>query len=242
MTTKASKVFTISSYDLNPKKQARLTTMANYFQEMAYHHAGQLGFGYDDLKEKQTYWVLSRMKIRINHYPVWDDQVKVETWHRGMERLFGLRDFRVMDQEGNLMGMASTAWLILDAQTRRPVRSNEEVMQKNKGDESVFDDGLNKILLPEQLEVLNHRRVVYSDLDIVGHVNNVKYMEWCIDAVNRDMTGHEIKELEINFTQEALLGDDIVINGALHSASDSFFLAHRKDDEKEIFRARLAWK
>ena len=65
MTTKASKVFSISSYDLNPKKQARLTTMANFFQEMAYHHADQLGFGYDDLKEKQTYWVLSRMKIRI---------------------------------------------------------------------------------------------------------------------------------------------------------------------------------
>jgi len=242
MTTKAAKVFTISSFDLNPKGQARLTTMANFFQEMAYHHAGQLGFGYDDLKEKQTYWVLSRMKIRINHYPVWDDQVKVETWHRGMERLFGLRDFRVMDQEGNLIGIASTAWLILDAQTRRPVRSNEEVMQKSKGEDSVFADGLQKIVLPEKLEALNHRRVVFSDLDIVGHVNNVKYMEWCIDAIKRDMTGHEIEELEINFTHEALLGDEIVISGAQHSTLDSFFLAHRQDDEKEIFRARISLK
>ena len=242
MTTKAAKVFTISSFDLNPKGQARLTTMANFFQEMAYHHADQLGFGFNDLKVKQTFWVLSRMKIRINRYPVWDDQVQVETWHRGMDRLFGLRDFRVMDRSGNLMGMASTAWLILDSNTRRPVRSVDEVMQKSKGEESVFADGLQKIVLPEKLEALNHRRVVFSDLDIVGHVNNVKYMEWCIDALSMKATGHEIKELEINFTQEALLGDEIGINGVLNPASDSFFLAHRERDHKEIFRARISLK
>ncbi len=119
--------------------------MANFFQEMAYHHANQLGFGYDDLKEKQTFWVLSRMKIRIDQYPVWDDKVSVETWHRGMERLFGLRDFRVMDQSGKILGKATTAWLILDSQTRRPVRAVDDVLTKSKGDESVFDAGLNKI-------------------------------------------------------------------------------------------------
>ena len=149
-----TKKFTISSYDLNPGSQARLTTIANFFQEMAYQHADQLGFGYRDLKEAQIYWVLSRMKIRMNNYPVWDDQIRVETWHNGMERLFGIRDFKVVDAAGNILGIATSAWLILDAQTRRPVRNYNEILQSGSGKEPVFGERLDKIAIPDHLDVL----------------------------------------------------------------------------------------
>jgi acyl-ACP thioesterase len=243
MSNTFSKEFSISSFDLNPKGQARLTTMANFFQEMAYHHANQLGFGYDDMKEKQTFWVLSRMRIRIDQYPVWDEKVRVETWHRGMDRIFGLRDFRVENSSGDLMGMASTAWLILDSRTRRPVRLVDEVLLNSIGDGSVFKEGLEKIVLPEKMVELSQHKVLFSDLDIVGHVNNVKYMEWCIDAaIDKDQTDSEIQKLEINFTHEATLGDEIEIRGASNQNSDSYFLARRIEDDKEIFRACLTWK
>ena len=62
------RAFTISSYDLNPRRQARLTSMANFFQEMAYCHSTQLGYGYEDMKERDTMWVLSRMKIRMEKF------------------------------------------------------------------------------------------------------------------------------------------------------------------------------
>ena len=239
-----SREFTISSYDLNPKGQARLTTMANYFQEMAYHHANQLGFGYEDMNERKTMWVLSRMRIRINHYPVWDDQVSVETWHKGMDRIFGLRDFRVKSMRGDVLGVARSAWLILDSETRRPVRPASEVLSQNIGTDSVFEENLDKIPVPEQMEELTRRKVQFSDLDIVGHVNNVKYMEWCIDALMADGSfNREIRELEINFIHEALLGDTISIRGALHEASamgsNSIFMARRERDDQEIIRARL---
>lgn len=238
-----SRVFSISSYDLNPRGAARLTTMANFFQEMAYQHANQLGFGYDDLKEKETYWVLVRMKIRMDRYPLWDEKVEVETWHRGMDRIFGVRDFRVRDSAGEQMGVASSAWLILDARTRRPVRTTDEVLHHSKGEESVFGEGLEKIVLPDSLEHLADHRVLFSDVDIVGHVNNVKYMEWCIDtALTGEQPAREIHEIEINFTHEALLGDDIEITGKLDLSGESFFLARRIGDEKEIFRTRLKCK
>ena len=250
MSNSFTKEFSISSFDLNPKGQARLTTMANFFQEMAYHHASQLGFGYDDMKEKQTFWVLSRMRIRIDQYPVWDETVRVETWHRGMDRIFGLRDFRVENSSGDLIGKASTAWLILDVRTRRPIRTVDGVLQHSKGDESVFKKGLDKIELPEEMKMIGSHKVLFSDLDIIRHVNNVKYMEWCIDAaITEDRADREIRELEINFTHEALFGDKIEIKGELNPNADSFFAAHRrgelsgtKGNEKEIFRARLAWK
>ena len=241
-----SKEFSISSFDLNPKGLARLTTIANFFQEMAYHHAGQLGFGYDDMNERHTMWVLSRMKIRINRYPVWGDQVKVETWHRGMDRLFGLRDFRVLDDDGNVLGIATTAWLILDSRTKRPVRTGVEVLNHSQGDKSVFEGKLEKIDLPDDLEVKSRRRVQFSDLDIMGHVNNVKYMEWCIDTdITEIKPERDIRELEINFMHEALLEDLMVISGSNrndgNSGMDSFLVARREGDGQEIVRTRLRW-
>jgi acyl-ACP thioesterase len=238
-----SKEFLVSSYHLNPRKQARLTTLANFFQEMAYQHANQLGFGYRDLKKKKTMWVLARMKIRIDHYPVWDDVITVETWHRGMQRLFGMRDFRVKDHNGKVMAMATTAWLIVDAETRRPVRPDDRTLHDSRGEVAVLGDTLEKIVLPEQLDELGIREVVYADLDIVGHVNNVKYIEWCIDqAFALGITDSEIREFEINFIHEALPGDMIMVSGNVNQVSDSFFLAHRDGENQEIFRARLGWK
>ena len=245
MTNTFSKEFFISSFDLNPKGQARLTTMANFFQEMAYHHASHLGFGYDDMNEKQTMWVLSRMRIRINQYPVWDERVKVETWHKGMDRLFGLRDFRVTDSSDRVIGFASSAWLILDSKTKRPVRPTEEVLSHGKGDKSVFKEKLEKIQIPDVKEDTISRKVVFSDLDIMGHVNNVKYMEWCIDsAMGKGNIDQEIREIEINFMHETLLGDIICISGIQEekrgSLQDILYIGRREGDAQEIFRARLS--
>jgi acyl-ACP thioesterase len=241
-----AKEFSISSYDLNPRGQARLTTMANFFQEMAYHHANQLGFGYKDMNRRHTMWVLSRMKIRMEQYPLWDDRVLVETWHKGMDRFFGLRDFRVRDQEGNVLGVASSAWLILDSESRRPVRPGTDVLQDGRGADSVFEEKLGKIQVPDQMHEMARRQVQFSDLDIVGHVNNVKYMEWCIDGIQTgEFLEREIRELEINFMHEALIGDEILLF-ASDTLSESenkeiYFLARREGDDREIIRARLAW-
>jgi medium-chain acyl-[acyl-carrier-protein] hydrolase len=237
-----SKEFSISSYDLTPSGRARLTTMANFFQELAYHHASQLGFGYRDMKARQTTWVLSRMRIRMESYPVWDQRIVMETWPSGVDKLFALRDFRIRNQEGKVIGMASTAWLILDLATHRLIRPKEalEHFKLIVHPEQVFQEPLDKIELPGESKPLHLHRVLYSDLDILGHVNNVKYMEWCIDAVTiRRDPEQDIREFEINFSQEALLGDEIEIMGHDPNQGQTIFHAKRKGDGKEIIRARM---
>lgn len=237
-----TKEFTISSYDLNPKGQARLTSMANFFQEVAYHHASELGLGYDDMKSRKTTWVLSRMRIHMKRYPVWNERIKLETWPSGAERLFALRDFRVLDSKGETIGMASTAWLILDIDTHRLIRP-KEMMEQFKmivQDVQMFEKSLDKIVVPGETSQLKRHEVEYSDLDIVGHVNNVRYMEWCVDAASSaDNAEMEIREFEINFNHEALFGESILISGYEHADGETFFVATREGDGQEIISARL---
>jgi len=238
-----SKEFQIASYQLDPRKQARLTALASLFQEMAYQHASLLGFGYNDLKKNRTMWVLSRLRIKIHRYPVWDEVVKVETWHRGMEKLFGIRDFRIRDQAGDAIAVASSAWLIVDMASRRPVRADDQILQRSRREESVFGDPLNKIELSYENKELGSHAVLYSDLDVVGHVNNVKYIEWCIDhAQPAGSVDAEIAEFEINFMNEALPGDRVAIYKNVQPGNLSYFTARKNNDDREIFRARLRWK
>ena len=237
-----TKEFIISSYDLNPKGQARLTSMANFFQEVAYHHASELGLGYDDMKSRKTTWALSRMRIHMKRYPVWNEKIRLETWPSGAERLFALRDFRVLDSKGEIIGMASTAWLILDIDTHRLIRP-KEMMEQFKlivQDIQMFDKPLGKIIMPGETRLLQKHQVVFSDLDIVGHVNNVRFMEWCVDAATtNENADQEIRELEINFNHEALFGDCIHISGLEQAGGETYFVATREEDGQEIISSRL---
>jgi len=237
-----SSEFKISSYDLDPRGRARLTTMANFFQEVAYHHANELGLGYDQMKSRKHIWALSRMRIQMDRYPEWNERITLETWPSGAEKLFALRDFRVVDSEDNVIGRASSAWLILDMETHRLIRPKEIIDQFKMIilEKHMFERSLERIAIPSEPVPLNHHRVVFSDLDIVGHVNNARYMEWCIDAattaVNADS---EICEFEINYNNEALLGQDIRISGLDTGNGETLFQAIREDDGKEIICARL---
>ena len=234
------KSFPILSFHLNPSGKARMTSLAYFFQEMAYQHASQLGFGYRDLKRNSTMWVLSRMKIEVMRYPVWDEVVTMETWHRGMERLFGMRDFRIRDSEGFDLALAESAWLILDVATRRPVRTADPSFLGSSRKERVFDTSLEKIDLPENMVSVGKHAVVYSDLDVVGHVNNVKYMEWCIDMLlHPGQPGEEIKGLEINFMHEAHPGETVVVSGSAQAGGIYYYAGHLESGGPEVFRARL---
>jgi medium-chain acyl-[acyl-carrier-protein] hydrolase len=258
------KDFIVSSYELNPLRKARLTTMANYFQEVAYQHANELGFGYRQMKERQTMWLLSRLKIVMERYPSWDEKIRVETWPSGVDRLFAVRDYRVLDAGGAVLGMASSYWLIVNIATHRPIRPRQELAHYAKIIylDPVFDTGLEKIHLPESLPHLHGHSVRYSDLDIIGHVNNVKYMEWCIDtAYTAGRVSREIAEFEINFTHEAMPGDQVEIRGLTHSGqavsrmdagqearsqggpgpAEDLLLLSRKPDGQEYVRARIRW-
>jgi acyl-ACP thioesterase len=234
--------FRISSYDLNPKGQARLTTMANFFQEVAYHHANELGLGYETMKSRKLIWVLSRMRIQMDRYPAWNERIRLETWPSGAEKLFALRDFRVLDAGEKVIGAASTAWLILDLDTHRLIRPKELIKQFKMiiQKKHMFENSLEKITIPGETRLMNRHKVVFSDLDIVGHVNNVRFMEWCIDAATTaGNADREIGEFEINFNHEAVLDDLIRISGFESGEQETFFRATREADGKEIICARL---
>jgi acyl-ACP thioesterase len=54
--------------------------------------------------------------------------------------------------------------------------------------------------------------VALSDLDIVNHMNSVKYLEWCLDTINpKDLILGKLKSFEMNYLKELSLSDQATI-------------------------------
>ena len=209
-------LYTVSSFQVGPNGKARLTALANFLQETAYKHADSLQLGYRQLAGNNSAWILSRLQIRVLEYPDWDEELIVETWPRGIEKLFALRDFRIRNSDGKVVTEASTSWLMVDAKTHRPLRIPTDFIQIEIRSDSVFGQSPGKMKMPPEMTVCDTRTVKYADLDIVGHVNNVKYIEWCIDAVDSALVmQHGISDFSINFISEARLGERVEIRCSL---------------------------
>jgi medium-chain acyl-[acyl-carrier-protein] hydrolase len=238
--------YLISSYEVDAKGKAALPTLSKFMQETAYNHANHLEFGYHQLKEKNLFWVLSRLLIKIDKYPQWGDKIQIRTWPSGVERLFAYRDFRILDEQGAAIAAAVTAWLMLDAQKRRPQRSDElKARIKLLPNERALEERPAKI--PGLSNPVEGRffPVRYSDLDLYNHVNNAKYIEWILDSFPAEMhRGFAVTEFEINFLSEAKLGDEAaILTGKLEDASLAFgHCIKRKADNRDICLARTKWK
>lgn len=232
--------FKVSSYDVNPEARVRLTSIANYLQETAYTHANALELGYHHLLEKHKAWILARMRIRMLKYPLWDSELQIETWPSGIEKLFALRNFKIENSKREKIAEASTCWLMVDTETHRPFRIPPDFIKFETRTDSVFEASPGKIELPSEMKLSEIRKVKYSDLDLVGHVNNVKFIEWCLDIIEAErIISKGVSDFLINYISEAYLGDQIQLSCSEKTENGIYIAGVNLKNSKECFRAKL---
>jgi medium-chain acyl-[acyl-carrier-protein] hydrolase len=115
----------IHSYDVDFRRTATAETLCRVLQEAAWNHAEALGVGFGHLADQGRLWVLSRFVLRIWQSPKWNDHITIHTWPRAAKSIFALRDFEILNAQGQKLCAASSAWLVLDSGTRKPLRPDK---------------------------------------------------------------------------------------------------------------------
>lgn len=204
----------IPCYQTDSKWRLKPASFMDLAQEAANSHAAILGFGYDDLIQSKTAWILSRVNIHFIKAPLWRDEVTLTTWHKGLERLFFIRDFIMTDKDGVECVKATSSWLVLNLETRRLVRDPELMDEGTTCSENALEASAGKVQMPKDVEpemVMEHT-VAYSDVDLLGHTNNAMYMHWAMDALDYDLASSApLRELTINFNKETKAGETVRI-------------------------------
>ena len=205
---------TIPYYDTDAAWSLKPTSFMNMAQEAAGRHAVYLGFGYDDLIKTNTAWILSRVHVEFIDTPKWREEITLNTWHKGLNRLFFLRDFVLTDNEGRERVKATTSWLVLNLETRRLVRDPKLMEDGTICTENALETPADKVQMPKDVEpeLVRTHHVSYSDIDTNGHTNNAMYMQWSMNSVGYDITStRPVKEFTINFNHETKAGDYVEI-------------------------------
>lgn len=238
-----SKDHTITCYEADANQLMRPTAMLDLMQEAAGINATTLGFGYDEMMSSNTAWVLSRINVKFINTPKWREEVNLKTWHKGMSKLFYLRDFILSDKEGNPMVLATTSWLIIDLNTRRLVRNSDLALNDTAMD--AIATPADKVVVPVDVEpeLVRKHPVTWSEIDTNGHVNNVKYAVWAIDAVKpEDIKERPLKELLINYDAEVMPGDIVKISRVRQETEEGIiYYITGKVADKQNFAVKLVF-
>ena len=109
--------FVAEPYLMDFRGRVTLPMIGNYLIHAASSHAGERGFGFNDMSERHTAWVLSRLAIEMKEYPTAFDKINLYTWIDEVGRLFTSRCFELADENGKTFGFARSIWAAIDVET-----------------------------------------------------------------------------------------------------------------------------
>lgn len=216
------------------------SVLGNLLLRVADFHASAHGFGSDYVKDTHRAWVLSRLVIDMKRRPVTGEKYCISTWISKVFRQFTDRHFAITTPEGEVLGYATSVWALIDYENRVPVDL-----------ENLPAGGFTSIALPDvppipapgrirlgKIDPIVTHLAAYSDLDINGHVNSIRYIDFALNQLTLEQhRKNPVHRVEMTYALESLAGDMLSIYKV-----DQDDLTHDieiRRDESTLVKARI---
>ena len=192
----------IGSNDINANLELRMSSLFRIVQEVIMHDTNEKGIGSKELMKDDILWVITRVDVKIDRLPKYEEKLTAYTYAGKYMQMFYPRYFRLVDKEGNVVISLSSIWAIIDKNTRRPIL---KCPFADKLVEEHFDD---ELPLPSKIEIkeadlVETRKIHYSDVDLNNHLNNTRYIELIDDIHDSKFhQEHPTKRLTLNYLKE----------------------------------------
>ena len=149
----------------------------------------------------------------------------------------------MLNERGEVIGVAATTWAVLD-KTRRRLQKTETYLHLEPSDlEPALERRPNKLDLPGTPTLHNEFQVGYADLDVNGHVNNVKYIDWIMSYFSLEFQkNHTLREFEINYLAEIVYDEKLRVATEEVSSNEYRHTIERVHDAAELCRAYSFWE
>lgn len=187
------------------------SAIVRLFQRAATRHSDELGYTSDWLTDNNSAWVAREHHLeRLGPFPK-TGTVTVRTTVEDMRRVRSLRSYEIVDPDsGNELVRGTTEWVHVDRENGRPRRIPTEMKEgfdPTTGGESPRRRKLDVPDLSDPDGEFTYD-LQFRDLDEMGHVNNVVYVEYLFEALLRTIleeSGTDPSELlERNLTMDRL--------------------------------------
>ena len=221
----------------------RLTmgVLGNHLLNCAGFHATERGFGIATLNESNYTWVLSRLAIELEEMPLQYESFSVQTWIENVYRLFTDRNFAILNKDGKPIGYARSIWAMISMDTRKPA----DLLSLQNG--SIVDNISQKecpIEKPGRIKV-NQKELAgevvtkYSDIDINGHVNSIRYIEHILDLFPLEIFREKrIRRFEMAYNAESYYGDTLAFYKE-QVTENEYDIEVKKNGQEVVVRSKV---
>ena len=234
----------IQAHEVDFRNRLRIDSLFILLQDTAASHADSLNLGYSSLIKHNLAWVLSWVKVKIDSFPGFGDEIRTCTWPKKKYKLYSLRDFYIYNKNEDIICRATTAWLPINIKTKRIIDTSGLPAPINYQEkESAINELPQKVAETDEKDFILSKKVRFTDLDLNQHVNNIRYIELIMDSF--PVENYEkfiLNEIEVNFISESKYDDEIDIYKTKDSSElYSVIEGENKESSKIIFLAKLKW-
>lgn len=179
-------------------------SLLEIIQNSSNAHCRAIRVGRKELLEKGLAWVLFKTDVQVLRYPVLGEKILVETFTKGNQLHFFPRYFLIKDSSGTIIAQGGSLWMLMDLETRKTVSPKAHGI-------SVPDYQNTKVPITVSFAKRNITgrrqefiiRPQFTDIDINGHVNNIRYVDWLCNNLGMDLLAeYEVSYLSIDYLSE----------------------------------------
>lgn len=182
-----------------------------FVQEVAGQHVSLMALT-PDLEQRNLFWAITRHRVQITRLPRRGETITVETWPMPTTRVAYPRSVVAYDEKGQELFRSISLWVLMDKESRAmvlPGKSGIAVRGILRGNELPSPTSLSPILLSSE----TNRRVCFTDLDINGHMNNCRYLDWAADLLPSAFHGSNVlQDMTLCYLAETREGDELTLS------------------------------
>lgn len=184
--------------------------MLRILQEAAALASHERGFSFKTIEKTGVCWVLMGWKLEFLERPDWNSPLTVHTWPRSVDGFMSERDFEVFSED-KVVAHATSRWFLISPATGRITRVTDAVR-------SAYDIDLRRLFdtdIPSNGVPLSDARVTYThtvsrnDIDTYHHVNNLRYLDFALEALPSGVYDALPATTEIVYRKQILPGTEI---------------------------------
>ncbi|MBJ8325419.1 acyl-ACP thioesterase domain-containing protein [Streptococcus pacificus] len=147
-------------------------------------------------------WVITDYDITINRLPHYDEEITIETQALSYNHYFCYRQFKILDQDSNLLLTIMGSFVLIDYRTRKLSSVVDEIVAPYESERTKKRlKGPKYPKLDESIET--QLPITFFDYDLNGHVTNSQYLNWVYDSLSFEfLKEHTPKQINLRFLKE----------------------------------------
>lgn len=199
--------------DVDATEHMSLGSLMDAMQDCVNINSESIGRGISYMLEKKRTWFAISWNIEIKRIPGIFEDIVVKTWPYDFATSIGYRNVIIEDQNGEDIVCADSMWTLMDMNTGRPVRIEEEDAKGYDLEERYPMEKLGrKVRLPKEFEDMDTVKVKKADIDYNGHMSNAKYILLAYEYLSRE---ERFDRIRVEYKNQARFGEELRIGRAV---------------------------